>query len=205
MNTEYEWSIWKETALVSGIDEAGRGPLAGPVVAAAVVFPRWFRPGNGPLSALDDSKKLTPDCRERLAPMVKAAAHCWAIASVEPESIDQLNIFHATMLAMNNAVAALPEPPGMLLVDGNRFMPALPIAYETVVKGDTRVFSIAAASVLAKTARDEIMRNHAKQYPEYGFERHFGYATKAHVSAIAAHGRSPIHRKSFRLRQLGEQ
>lgn len=205
MNTDYEYPIWQDTSLVCGIDEAGRGPLAGPVVAAAVVFPRWFSPDNGPLAAINDSKKLSPELREKLAPAVKEAALFWAVAAVEPDTIDRLNIFQATMLAMNNAVAALPEPPELLLVDGNRFRPVLPVPYETIVKGDSKVFSIAAASVLAKTSRDSVMKAYAGKYPRYGFERHFGYPTGEHIRAIARYGRCPIHRNSFRLKQLGEK
>ncbi len=205
MDTEYEYPIWKETSIVCGIDEAGRGPLAGPVVAAAVVFPRWFSPENGPLAAIDDSKKLSAELREKLAPAVKDAALSWAIASVEHEDIDRLNIFQATMLAMNNSVASLPEHPELLLVDGNRFRPLLPVPYETIVKGDSKVFSIAAASIIAKTFRDGLMREYGRQYPRYGFERHFGYPTAEHIRAIARYGRCPIHRKSFKLKQLGEK
>jgi len=205
MNTGYEYPVWKETSLVCGIDEAGRGPLAGPVVAAAVVFPRWFSPEDGPLASLDDSKKLSPELREKLAPAIKDEALFWAVAAVGHDAIDRLNIFQATMLAMNDAVAALPVRPELLLVDGNRFRPLLPVPYETVVKGDSKVFSIAAASVLAKTFRDDLMREYGRQDPRYGFERHFGYPTGEHIRAIARHGRCPIHRKSFRLKQLGEK
>ncbi|NTV17549.1 MAG: ribonuclease HII, partial [Chlorobiaceae bacterium] len=122
-----------------------------------------------------------------------------------PETIDRINILQATMLAMNLAVASLPVRPELLLVDGNRFKTELSIPFETVVKGDSKVFSIAAASVLAKTYRDELMVAYSAQYPQYGFDRHVGYATKAHVEAIRQHGRCPIHRHSFRLRQLGEK
>ena len=140
-----------------------------------------------------------------LAPAIKKAAAFWAIAAVEHDTIDQINILQATMLAMNNAVMSLPKIPELLLVDGNRFRTDLPIPYETIVKGDAKVFSIAAASVLAKTHRDELMIAYGVQYPHYGFERHAGYATKAHVEAIRLHGRCPIHRLSFKLRQLGEK
>lgn len=208
MNTEYEWPLWQTAKLVCGIDEAGRGPLAGPVVAAAVVFPRRFRPEESEtpmLCAIDDSKKLSPREREELVPLIKAHAQAWAVAVVEAETIDRINILQATMLAMNQAVESLQKTPDYLLVDGNRFKPHLPIKYETVVKGDSKVFSIAAASILAKTCRDEIMRVHNLTLPEYGFDRHFGYPTRAHVEAIRRYGRSPIHRKSFKLRQLGEK
>jgi ribonuclease HII len=205
MNTDYEWPYWQTTALVCGIDEAGRGPLAGPVVAAAVIFPRWFKPDGSILEKLNDSKKLSAAEREMLSPAIRDAAAFWAVASVDSGTIDRINILQATMLAMNEAVAKLPMRPELLLVDGNRFRTDLPIPYETVVKGDSKVFSIAAASVLAKTYRDELMVACAWQYPEYGFERHVGYATKAHIEAIRQYGRCPIHRQSFKLRQLGEK
>jgi ribonuclease HII len=205
MITDYEWPIWQTTGLVCGIDEAGRGPLAGPVVAAAVIFPRWFQPDGSMLERVNDSKKLSAAERELLAPAIQHAAAFWAVAAVDPETIDRINILQATMLAMNRAVASLPVSPELLLVDGNRFRTELPIPYETVVKGDSKVFSIAAASVLAKTHRDCIMLACSLDYPQYGFERHVGYATSAHVEAIRQHGRCPIHRRSFRLRQLGEK
>jgi ribonuclease HII len=205
MNTDYEYPLWEKRTLICGIDEAGRGPLAGPVVAAAVIFPRHFTPDGTVLEMLNDSKKLSADQRNRLAPAIKQAAAFWTIAAVEHDIIDQINILQATMLAMNNAVASLPTIPELLLVDGNRFTTKLTIPFETIVKGDGKVFSIAAASVLAKTHRDDVMAAYGKLYPHYGFERHAGYATKAHVEAIRQHGRCPIHRTSFKLRQLGEK
>jgi len=205
MITDYEWPLWQKSALVCGIDEVGRGPLAGPVVAAAVVFPRWFRPDDGVLRLLNDSKKLSAAERNMLAPALKKAATCWSIAAVEHDMIDRINILQATMLAMNHAVTSLASVPELLLVDGNRFTTELPIPYETIVKGDALVFSIAAASVLAKTYRDELMVAYGQQYPQYGFDRHAGYPTKAHIEAIRRYGRCPIHRMSFRLRQLGEK
>ncbi len=205
MITDYEWPRWQHSTLICGIDEAGRGALAGPVVAAAVLFPRWFRPDGGILERVNDSKKLSAAEREMLAPAIRDAAAFWAVAAVDPETIDRINILEATMLAMNQAVALLPVRPEQLLVDGNRFKTDLPIPYETIVKGDSKVFSIAAASVLAKTYRDALMVACSRQYPQYGFERHVGYATKVHVEAIRQHGRCPIHRQSFRLRQLGEK
>jgi ribonuclease HII len=205
MITDYEWPIWQISTLVCGIDEAGRGPLAGPVVAAAVIFPRWFRPDGGALERVNDSKKLSAEQRKLLAPAIRTAAAFWAVAVIDHDIIDGINILQATMLAMNQAVASLPMMPELLLVDGNRFNTELSIPFETIVKGDAKVFSIAAASVLAKTHRDELMVAYGAQYPLYGFERHAGYATKAHVEAIRQHGRCPIHRHSFRLRQLGEK
>ncbi len=205
MNTSYEWPLWERTNLICGIDEAGRGPLAGPVVAAAVVFPRWFNAEGTLLEKLNDSKKLSAELRSALAPEISKAAAFWAIEAVGPESIDEINILQATMRAMNLAIEKLVVAPELLLVDGNRFRSTLEIPFETIVKGDSRVFSIAAASVLAKTRRDEIMTEAATQWPHYGFERHFGYATKEHVEAIRMHGRCEIHRRSFRLRELGEK
>ena len=205
MNTDYEWPRWQNTTLICGIDESGRGPLAGPVVAAAVIFPRWFKPDGTILEKVNDSKRLSAAEREMLSPAIRDAAAFWAVAVVDSETIDRINILQATLLAMNEAVATLPVRPELLLVDGNRFRTDLPIPYETIVKGDSKVFSIAAASVLAKTYRDELMIACAWQYPQYGFERHVGYATKAHIEAIRQYGRCPIHRQSFRLRQLGEK
>ncbi len=205
MITDYEWPLWRDAKLICGIDEAGRGPLAGPVVAAAVIFPRFFRAGGTVLELLNDSKQLSARERTMLAPAIKKAAACWAVAEVEHDIIDRINILQATMLAMNDAVISLPTRPDLLLVDGNRFKTDLSIPYQTIVKGDSKVFSIAAASVLAKTHRDELMVAYGTQYPHYGFERHAGYATRAHVEAIRQHGRCPIHRLSFKLRQLGEK
>ena len=205
MLTDYEWPLWQHTTLICGIDEAGRGPLAGPVVAAAVVFPRWFKPDGTLLERVNDSKKLSAAERRLLAPAIREAAAFWAVAVVDAETIDSINILQATMLAMNEAVAALPVTPELLLVDGNRFRTELQIPYEAVVKGDSKVFSIAAASVLAKTDRDALMAAFALHYPHYGFERHAGYGTRAHVAAIVQYGRCSIHRKSFRIRQLGEK
>ncbi len=205
MITDYEWPLWINAKRICGIDEAGRGPLAGPVVAAAVVFPRRFRPDGTVLELLNDSKQLTAGERNMLAPAIKKAAACWAISVVEHDIIDNINILQATMLAMNDAVMSLPTIPELLLVDGNRFKTELSSPFQTIVKGDSKVFSIAAASVLAKTHRDELMVTYGAQYPHYGFERHAGYATKAHIEAIRQYGRCPIHRLSFKLRQLGEK
>jgi ribonuclease HII len=205
MKSDYEWPLWRTTRKICGIDEVGRGPLAGPVVAGAVMFPRWYRPEGGLLEQLNDSKKLSAKMREKLVPEIKKYALGWAVASVEPDMIDRINILQATMLAMNNAVESLPVLPELLLVDGNRFKTSLGIPYTTLVKGDSKVFSIAAASVLAKTHRDEIMAAYSIEWPEYGFDRHVGYGTKEHVRAIIQYGRCPIHRTSFKLKQLGEK
>jgi len=204
LTAEYEEKFWPEHPRVCGIDEAGRGPLAGPVVAAAVVFPRYFRP-EGVLEKLNDSKALSPERREELAEAIRNTAEAVGIAVVDHLTIDRLNIFRATMLAMNRAAESLAVPPSFMLIDGNRFTPHLPVPWMTVVRGDAKVFSIAAASVMAKTHRDRLMKAYASQYPDYGFERHFGYPTKQHIQAIVRHGRCPLHRRSFRLRELDEK
>ncbi len=201
---EYEDTFWAEHSRVCGIDEAGRGPLAGPVVAAAVVFPRFFKP-HGILSELNDSKRLNPEHRESLAKAIKDTALDFSISVIDHRTIDRMNIFRATMLAMNKAAESLQQLPDLMMIDGNRFTPNLPVPYQTIVKGDAKVFSIAAASILAKTSRDRIMKKYAKKYPRYGFDKHLGYPTKAHIAAIAEHGRCPLHRNSFRLKQLGEK
>lgn len=177
--------------LVCGIDEAGRGPLAGTVVAAAVILD----PAR-PIPGLNDSKKLSEKKRDALAVLIRERAIAWCVASASVEEIDRLNILHATMLAMQRAVAGLNIRPTSALVDGNR-CPKLDIPSEAVVKGDGKIASIAAASILAKTARDaEMLVLHA-QYPQYGFDRHMGYPTEAHCRALEEHGASPVHRRSF--------
>lgn len=177
--------------LVCGIDEAGRGPLAGPVVAAAVILD----PAR-PIAGLNDSKKLAEKRREALAGEIREKALAWAVAEASVEEIDQLNILHATFLAMQRAVAALSVAPERAMVDGNR-CPKLPIPVEAVVKGDGKIASIAAASILAKTVRDAGMLALHAIYPQYGFDRHMGYPTAAHFAALEAHGASPVHRRSF--------
>ena len=201
---DYEEKFWHEHTCVCGIDEAGRGPLAGPVVAAAVMFPRYFKP-EGVLTGLNDSKTLRPKQRSALAEAIQSAAECFSISIIDHTTIDSVNIFNATMLAMNAAAEKLEQLPGLLLIDGNRFVPSLPMPYLTIVKGDAKVVSIAAASILAKTCRDRIMNEYHREYPEYGFAQHFGYPTQAHIAAIARYGRCPIHRTSFRVKQLGEK
>ena len=176
---------------VAGCDEAGRGPLCGPVVAAAVILPRGLV-----LEGLGDSKKLSEKQRERLYTEITDAAIAYSIAEASPEEIDRLNIREASMLAMNRAIEGLPVQPDGVLVDGNYArgfsMPAM-----TVVHGDALSPSIAAASILAKVTRDRYMRRMAETYPQYGFEKHKGYGTAAHYAAIRAHGPCPIHRPSF--------
>ncbi len=176
---------------VCGIDEAGRGPLAGPVVAAAVILD----PAR-PIAGLNDSKKLSEKKREALAGEIREKALAWAVAEASVEEIDRLNILHASLLAMQRAVAGLSVRPERALVDGNR-CPALPMPAEAVVKGDGKIASIAAASILAKTVRDHGMLILHQRYPQYGFDRHMGYPTPAHFAALEAHGASPVHRQSF--------
>jgi len=177
--------------LVCGIDEAGRGPLAGPVVAAAVILD----PAR-PIIGLNDSKKLSEKKRNALAVEIREKALAWAVAEASVEEIDRLNILHATMLAMTRAVAGLQVSPERAMVDGNR-CPTLAIPAEAVIQGDGKIASIAAASILAKTVRDAGMLELHRAYPQYGFDRHMGYPTAAHFAALEAHGASPVHRKSF--------
>ncbi|MFV0372433.1 MAG: ribonuclease HII [Azonexus sp.] len=176
---------------VCGVDEAGRGPLAGPVVAAAVILD----PAR-PIAGLNDSKKLSARKREALALTIREQALAWAVAEASVEEIDRLNILHASLLAMQRAVAALQVVPERALIDGNR-CPQLAMPAEAVVQGDAKVASIAAASILAKTVRDAGMLALHARYPQYGFDRHMGYPTAAHCAALAAHGASPVHRRSF--------
>jgi ribonuclease HII len=177
--------------LVCGIDEAGRGPLAGPVVAAAVILDP-----ERPIIGLNDSKKLSEKKRLALADKIREQAVAWCVAEASVEEIDRINILQATFLAMQRAVAGLPVTPTSALVDGNR-CPKLVMPVEAVVKGDGKIASIAAASILAKTVRDEMMRALHQLHPQYGFDRHMGYPTPAHFAALQMHGASPVHRRSF--------
>lgn len=181
----------------AGCDEAGRGPLAGPVFAAAVILPKDFR---HPL--LNDSKKMTEKARETLRPIIEKEAVAWAVEMVSAEEIDTINILNASITGMQRAVRRLCVKPEYLLIDGNRFKPFDGYEYQCVVKGDAKFASIAAASVIAKTYRDEYMRKLAQEYPQYGWERNMGYPTKEHIAAIIKHGYTPHHRKSFHLKQL---
>ena len=186
--------------LEAGCDEAGRGPLAGPVYAAAVILPPDF---HHPL--LNDSKKMSEKARETLRPIIEQEAVAWAVEAVEPQEIDQLNILWASVTGMQRVVLRLSPAPAFLLVDGNKFRPFGPYGfahYRTVVHGDATYASIAAASVLAKTYRDAFMRELAAQYPQYGWERNMGYPTAEHIEAIRRHGYTPWHRKSFHVKEL---
>lgn len=174
-----------------GVDEAGRGPLAGPVVAAAVMLD----PAR-PIEGLRDSKKLSAAARERLTEIIQCDAAAWCVAEASVEEIDTLNILHATLLAMRRAVEGLGREPDDVWVDGNR-CPEWPWRSQAVVKGDDKVAAIAAASILAKTARDASMRRLHETYPVYGFDRHMGYGTTQHLDALRVHGACPQHRRSF--------
>lgn len=177
--------------IVCGVDEAGRGPLAGPVFAAAVILDP-----KRPIEGLRDSKKLSEARRDELAPLIKEHALAWAIAECSCEEIDTLNILHATMLAMRRAVDALKTVPTIALIDGNR-CPPMDIKAHAVVEGDDKVNAISAASILAKTARDAaLVRLHA-QFPQYCFDQHKGYSTALHLERLRLHGPSPVHRRSF--------
>lgn len=176
---------------IAGVDEVGRGPLVGAVVTAAVILDP-----NQPIIGLTDSKKLSEKRRLALAEEIKAKALAWSLGRAEPEEIDTLNILHATMLAMQRAVAGLAIQPDAVLIDGNR-CPSLPMPAQAVVKGDSLVAEISAASILAKVARDQEMAELDKQFPDYGFAQHKGYPTSLHLAKLAELGATPFHRKSF--------
>ena len=183
-----------EGRIEAGCDEAGRGPLAGPVTAAAGILPPPFHN-----DLINDSKRLSEKKRNALRPVIEAQALAWAVAWVWPEEIDRINILNASILAMHRALDALKVRPEFVMVDGNRFKPYGDIPYETIVKGDGKMMPIAAASILAKTHRDEYMRKIAQEYPQYGWEHNMGYPTRSHYAAIARYGITPYHRKSFAL------
>ena len=186
--------------LEAGCDEAGRGPLAGPVYAAAVILPPDFRH-----PFLNDSKQLTERQRDELRPIIEREAVAWAVEAVQAEEIDRINILWASVTGMQRAVLRLDPQPAFLLIDGNKFRPFGRFGfkdYRTVVHGDATFASIAAASILAKTHRDAFMRELAAQYPEYGWDRNMGYPTPEHIDAIRRHGYTPWHRKSFHVKEL---
>ena len=185
--------------LIAGVDEAGRGPLAGPVYAAAVILPQDFI-----IEGLNDSKKLTEKRREELYDVIIQNAVAYSIFSADEKRIDEINILNATYEAMNGAVNSLSPTPDYVLIDGNSIK-GMEIEYETVVKGDAKSASIAAASILAKVARDRYITEIAATYPQYGFEKHKGYGTAAHTEAILKYGPSPIHRRRFLKKLLGEK
>lgn len=186
-NQAYE----KGYKLVCGVDEAGRGPLAGPVCAAAVVLPKGLI-----LEGVNDSKKLTEKKREALFDVITQQALDWSVAFATVEEIEEINILNAAMLAMKRAVEGLKNPVDFAIVDGNK-KPPLEIDCEAVVKGDANSMSVAAASILAKVSRDRILRQYAVDYPQYGFEKHKGYGTKVHIEALKKYGPCEVHRPSF--------
>jgi ribonuclease HII len=182
---------WDISGLIAGVDEAGRGPLAGPVVAAAVILD-----DQNPIQGLADSKKLSALRRERLFDEIRAKALCCAVAQASVQEIEELNILQATLLAMRRAVEGLRLSPKLVLVDGNR-LPQLPMRAQAIVKGDALVAAISAASILAKVTRDRWCADYDVQYPQYGFAKHKGYGTAAHLAALQQHGACPEHRKTF--------
>jgi len=182
---------WDVPGLIAGVDEAGRGPLAGPVVAAAVILDDL-----NPIKGLADSKTLTPLRREKLFDEIRAKALCCSIAQASVEEIDELNILQATLLAMRRAVEGLRLKPAKVLVDGNR-LPVLDVLAEAIVKGDSLVPAISAASILAKVTRDRWCVEYHQQFPQYGFAAHKGYGTAEHMAALREHGACPQHRKTF--------
>ena len=199
-----DWFLYENLAhtsgykLICGVDEAGRGPLAGPVFAAAVILPR-----NLVIDGINDSKKLSERKREDLYDKIKTQAIAYNISLATEKEIDKINILNATLLAMKRAVEGLKVRPDFVLIDGNK-KPDLAIASDTIVKGDSLSVSIAAASILAKVERDKLMKMLSKKYPQYALEKHKGYGTKLHIEIIKKYGPSKIHRKSFLKKILGE-
>jgi ribonuclease HII len=183
----------KAGPLICGVDEAGRGPLAGPVVAAAVILSHDLD-----TSGIADSKSLSPRSRSRLKDRILESSSLWGVGIVEPEIVDQMNILRAALLAMRRAVEGLPVAPDVVLVDGNREIPDLPIPQRTIIGGDSKEKAISAASILAKTLRDDIMTMFDREFPGYGFRKHKGYPTREHIARLHLLGPCSIHRKSFR-------
>jgi ribonuclease HII len=190
---EFDAAMLPEFPVLCGVDEVGRGPLAGNVVAACVILDF----GAKPIVGLNDSKKLSEAVREELYAEIRARALAYGVGECTPLEIDRHNILRASLLAMRRALEAMGVPPGLLLVDGNQRIPDVPWAQKTLVKGDGRSASIAAASILAKVTRDRQMRELHAAYPEYGFDAHKGYATQIHRDAIKLHGLTPLHRRTF--------
>lgn len=177
---------------IAGVDEAGRGPWAGPVFAAAVILDE-----SKPISGLADSKKLSPSKREALYNLIIQSALSWSVAQASVEEIDQLNILQASLLAMRRAVDGLSVQPDQVLIDGNQ-VPSLAIPALAIVKGDSKIPAISAASILAKVERDQLMKNYQQYYPQYSFQSHKGYGTRQHLTEIKLHGVLPLHRKTFK-------
>ena len=202
MTWEFEEKAWAQGfSAVCGVDEAGRGPVAGPVCAAAVILP-----GGIQIEGLNDSKKLSEKKREALFEVITEKALAWSVSLVDEKTIDEINILQATYRAMRQAVEGLTSPADFVYVDGNR-SEGLSLPHECVVSGDAKVPSVAAASILAKVTRDRLMRQFAEQYPAYGFEKHKGYGTAAHMEAIRQLGPCPIHRRTFlkNILETGEE
>lgn len=198
-----DFSIENEVKLkgfkaVCGVDEAGRGPLAGPVCAAAVIL-------NEEIDGLNDSKKLSEKKREELFPIIKEKALSYSIAFASVDEIEENNILNATYLAMNRAIEGLNVPADFAIIDGNRVPTDISVPCKTVIKGDAKSMSVAAASILAKVTRDRLMSEEDKKYPQYNFKKHKGYGTKEHTDAILKYGMCPIHRPSFLKKLLGEK
>lgn len=192
-SSRYESGLYRKGfKLIAGVDEAGRGPLAGPVVAAAVILPKEFK-----IKGIDDSKKLSPKNRQVIYDRIIEQAVSWGVGIVSEKVIDRINILKATHMAMREAIGNLDPAPDFLLIDGKRKIRSIKIENRMVISGDYLCYSIAAASIIAKVTRDRIMSNFHKKYPVYGFIRHMGYATEEHIKALLKHGPSPIHRASF--------
>ena len=203
LRQEAMWEIEKSIGekgykYIAGVDEAGRGPLAGPVYAAAVILPEGVK-----IDGINDSKKLSEKKREELFDVITKVALSYSVASVDEKIIDEVNILNATHMAMCNAVDSLSIPCDYVIIDGNSIK-GMEKPHMTVVKGDAKSISIAAASILAKVSRDRYIKAMGEKYPEYGFEKHKGYGTKAHTDAILEHGICPIHRRTFLKKLLGE-
>lgn len=202
-----EWNMWEYEEqcrqegmkIICGVDEAGRGPLAGPVCAAAVILPEDVK-----IPGLNDSKKLTDKRRRELFPVIQELALAYSVVLVDEKEIDSINILQATFQAMTKAVEQLSVQPDIALIDGNK-APNLSVPCKTIVKGDSLSASIAAASILAKVTRDDFMLDMAKTYPQYGFDIHKGYGTKAHYAALKEHGPCPIHRMTFLKKLYGTE
>ena len=188
---EEEWHK-KGFELICGIDEAGRGPLAGPVVVASVIMPK-----NSKIEGVNDSKKISEKKREKLYEEITNTAISWSVGIIDQNEIDEINILNATKEGLTESLKELTKKPDLILVDALEKIDTLGIPYEAIIKGDAKCYSIAAASIIAKVTRDRIMRQWAEVYPEYGFEKHKGYGTKAHIEAIREFGICPLHRKSF--------
>ena len=190
---EIENELYKDGATkICGIDEAGRGPLAGPVVVAAVIMPQ-----NSMIEGVNDSKKVSETKREKIYEEIISSAISWGVGIIDQQEIDDINILNATKKGLTVSLQELSQRPDLILVDALNGIDTLGIPYDSIIKGDAKCYSIAAASIIAKVTRDRIMREWDRVYPEYGFEKHKGYGTSAHISAIKEHGLCPIHRKSF--------